>query len=201
MDYNQIYKNQAVWGSEPNGLLLKIIDQINPGTCFLDLGCGQGRDSLFMLQHNFQVTAVDKSSTGLKSIVDFIELNQLPLAKIKLLCQDIANFDIENNKYTVINIFNSLQFLLKSDALRLIKKSQSALLKTGYIVISGFTVDDLFFKEAINKNRCFFESQELKKLFSNFKIVFYKEENILDKGHVGDLQPHQHGLVKIIAQK
>lgn len=51
MNYNKIYKNNSnVWGSKPNELLQKIYSQVDAGSEFLDLGCGQGRDSLFMFK-------------------------------------------------------------------------------------------------------------------------------------------------------
>ena len=46
MRYNQIYKNNNVWGSQPNELLQKIYNQLKASSYFLDLGCGLGRHSI-----------------------------------------------------------------------------------------------------------------------------------------------------------
>lgn len=201
MKYNQIYKNNNVWGNKPNELLQKIYKQLSTDLEFLDLGCGQGRDSLFMLQKGFKVTAIDNSQEDIKKIKEFIQTNSLPLSNINLFCKDIKSFNIKKNKYAIINIFNSLQFLPKKEAIKLIYKIKKTIKNKGYIIISGFTVSDPLYKKMNNGNRCFFKPQELKKLFSDFNIIFYEEKIILDKGHYGSSEPHRHGIVKMIAQK
>ncbi len=36
--------------------------RLDPGSEFLDLGCGQGRDSMFMAKQGFKVAAVDENN-------------------------------------------------------------------------------------------------------------------------------------------
>jgi len=86
-------------------------------------------------------------------------------------------------------------------ALELIDKMKTAIKNKGYVIISGFTIDDPLYKKRNNHTHCFFEPQELKKIFSDFNIIEYKEEIIKDKGHPGNPEPHTHGIVKMIAQK
>ncbi len=201
MSYDQLYKTKNVWGDKPNDLLFKIYNKVDVGSKFLDLGCGQGRDSLFMLRAGFQVTAVDNSLKGIENIKKEIAVDDLFENKLKLFCENIASFTIEENSYAIINIFNSLQFLLKTEAIELIYKSKKSLQKHGYIIISGFMINDSFYLKAGNEKRCFFKKQELKEIFSDFKIVFYEEKDILDKGHPGSPEPHIHSVAKLIAQK
>lgn len=202
MRYNKIYKNNNnVWGNKPNELLQKIYTKVSAGSKFLDLGCGQGRDSLFMLKRGFKVAAIDNSQEGIKKIKKSIKTNNLPLSNIDLSCENIETFNIKRNEYAIINIFNSLHFLAKKDALKLIEKVKKAVKSQGYIIISGFTVNDPFYKTTAVNCRCFFELQELKGIFSYFNIIFYDEKEILDKGHPGKPEPHKHNVVKMIARK
>lgn len=197
MKYNKIYNNN--WGDEPNKLLLKVVNLVKAKSEFLDLGCGQGRDSLFMLQKGFKVTAIDKSKKDIKIIKEFIQTNNLPISKIDLFCKDIKNFKIEKNKYTIINAFNSLHFLLKKDALKFIEEIKKNIKDDGYIIISCFKAGNPSYKET--NNTCYFESQELRKIFFDFDIIFYVEEEILGKGHAGHPKPHKHSIVRIIATR
>jgi tellurite methyltransferase len=197
MKYDQIYQTKNVWGTEPNNLLLKVYAKAEKGGHFLDLGCGQGRDSFFMLKNGFKVTAVDSLREAIKSIKDYILENNLSGQPIEIHCEDIRKFKIEKDKYSMINLYNVLQFLPKEDALTLLVEVKKKLKSKGYIMISGFKVDDFFCK----KHLCYFEPQELKNLFSDFFVYFYDEYIMDDKGHVGKPEPHRHSVVKMIAQK
>ncbi|MBU1870639.1 methyltransferase domain-containing protein [Patescibacteria group bacterium] len=201
MKYNQIYKNNNVWGNQPNELLHKIYYQLKLGMNFLDLGCGQGRDSLFMLQKGFNVDAIDNSQEGINKIKEVIHINNLSRVNINLFCSDIVNFNILKNKYDIINAFNSLQVLPKEKSLKIIAYIKNNIKRKGYIIISGFTMNDPFYKKTNNDKRCFFMPKELKNLFSDFEIIEYKEKNIKDNGHPGSTEPHQHGIVQLVAQK
>jgi len=201
MKYNQIYKNKNVWGEQPNELLQKIYRRLNTSTDFLDLGCGQGRDSLFMLKNGFRVDAVDNSQEGINKIKKFIKTNNLPVANINLFYSDVRNFNILKNKYDIINAFNSLQFLPKKEVQEMIENIKSNIKDKGYVIISGFTTYDPLYKKINNEKRCFFKPQELKNIFFDFHIIEYKEKIIEDKGHPGSPEPHQHGIVQLIAQK
>lgn len=201
MKYNQIYNHKNVFGDNPNHLLMKIDNKIKKGFYFLDLGCGQGRDSLFMLQKGCMVDAVDISSKGIADLEKTARINGLPIENLHLFCVDIKNFDIIYDKYDVVNIFNSLQFLLKEDALLLLNNLKSSLKIGSYVIISGFTTKDSSYKNSLNKDNCFFKSGELRDIFSGFNIFEYEEKLLDDIGHPGNISPHVHGVVYLLAQK
>ena len=54
----------ALWGVEPNRFLAEIVDGLEPGTA-LDLGCGQGRNSLWLASRGFTVTGLDLSPVAI----------------------------------------------------------------------------------------------------------------------------------------
>lgn len=201
MSYDQLYKDNIVWGNQPNELLTQVFAMISDDVQFLDLGCGQGRDVLFMLANGFKVTGVDKSQEGIRQIKDLAKTKGMPIANLNLICEDIADFNIEENKFDIINAYNSLQFLPKDYALLVLESIKSNLKKSGYIIISAFTIDDPSYKKVGNTNHCFFGQGELREIFSDFNIIMYEEKILNDSGHPGSPNPHIHGVVKIIAQK
>ncbi len=186
---------------QPNKLLQMVIPRLNPGGEFLDLGCGRGTDSIFMAENGFQVTAVDNSAEVINDFQKRLTENELLKNKIKLSCQNVGSFEIEKDKYQIINAFNSLQFLDKDIGLELIKRIKDNLPIGGFVVLSGFTTDDALYQNPLNKNRCFFKPEELKSLFSDFEIIFYVERIINDQGHPGYEEPHQHRVVRLVAKK
>ncbi|MFC8228932.1 class I SAM-dependent methyltransferase [Streptomyces sp. NPDC057287] len=67
--YRTVYENGAqLWESaEPNASLLQMIQE-QPGIFsgrIIDLGCGEGRDSLYLLSQGYDVTSVDVSHSAL----------------------------------------------------------------------------------------------------------------------------------------
>jgi len=112
----------------------------------------------------------------------------------------MLNFKIEKNKYDVILLNNSIQFVERNNALKFIKKLQQNIKYNGFIIISAFTEDDPTTKN-VNLKNIRFKKQELLSLFKNFRIYYYFENIINDKPHIGANFNHKHGIVKIIAQK
>lgn len=198
MKYDKIYKNNNnVWGSEPNKLLQKIYNQANAGSEFLDLGCGQGKEAFFLAKKGFNVTAVDSSKVAIKQIKEKAEKNKLP---IRAICRNATNYKIKNSKYDIIAAMNVLQFLEKEEVMNLIKNIKTGLKNNGLIVLSAFTTKDAS-RQSKKKLRYYFKSEEMKRYFKDFKILYYSEKIISDSGHPSMPWPHQHGIVEMIAQK
>ena len=55
----------AVWGGEPNRFVVEVATDIEPGTA-LDLGCGQGRNALWLASLGFDVTGLDLSPVAVE---------------------------------------------------------------------------------------------------------------------------------------
>ncbi len=197
----QVYQqNKNTREETPSKILQLALKNVKQGSSFLDLGCGQGRDALFMAKQGFWVTAVDSSKMVIRQIQEIAGQNNLK--NIEVIHNDVLDFNIKDNKYNIINCNNVLQFLSKDKALALIKDIQEKVKADGFIILSSFTTDDPSYKFSKEKRLpTYFKPQEILRLFQNFKVIYYLEDIILDKGHIGKPEPHQHGVVKIIAQK
>jgi tellurite methyltransferase len=55
-----------VWGTEATPLAIELADRVAPGSRVLDLGCGEGRDSVFFALRGLDVTGVEASAAGLQ---------------------------------------------------------------------------------------------------------------------------------------
>lgn len=197
--YNKIYSSFDASGKiNPSQILNLIWKNFLPDNKILDLGCGQGSDSLFLIKQGFSVTAIDSSSVAinqLKAKKDEIKLNNL-----ELICGDIKDYNIEKDKYQVIICRNVLNFFNKEETLEILNDLQNNIQKDGYIIIEAFTKNDPSFTSK-NKFNSYFNEQELLNFFVGYKILYYLENIILDPGHPGFPNPHKHGVVRIIAQK
>ena len=199
MTYDQIYKNhENAWSKEPDELIKFALTKFMPGASFLDLGCGQGRDALFMARNNFKVTAVDASEVAINQLNKTIKNDGLK--NLEAITADIRNFQIKKNKYDIIYGGNVLQFLKKTEAVKMIKNIKENITPDGFVILASFTTDDPRYDKS-NENRAFFEPQEMLSFFKNFKIIHYFENVVIDQGHASSPAPHRHGVVRIIAQK
>ena len=198
---------------EPFYLLKKFIPKIADGNA-LDIGAGNGHNSFFMTNKQFRVIAIDTDEEKIKLLKKTAKKSNL---KINVLKKDVRNFDFSKKIFNIILAVQSLNFIKRSDFIKVISKIKEAVVENGIIIISMFTKEDASFvqfkkfSEEIEKNtffnkksknlRFFLEKNELKKLFKDFEILFYEEKIIKDAPHDEMVAPHKHGIVQIVAKK
>lgn len=119
-NYNEIYStSNTLDGIKSSQMLSLVWKNFLSNSKILDLGCGQGIDSLFLSKNGFSVTAVDSSDVAINQIK--IKKDEFKLDNLELICGDINDFNIEKNKYQVIICRNVLNFLDKDKSLKILK--------------------------------------------------------------------------------
>ncbi|MBD3282022.1 MAG: methyltransferase domain-containing protein [Candidatus Portnoybacteria bacterium] len=199
------------WGLLPNPVLSKFINIIPKGKA-LDVGAGEGRNSLFLARSGFEVDAIDKLSEGLKKCEKIAKDNNLLINTQKC---DIKDFKFAKEKYSIVLGINVLDFLKKSEIEAIIKKMKESLIKEGFILLSVFSIKDPMYKaikerklKEVEKNtfflpkykiyRHFFTKKEIKEILSDFKTIYLKEKRVKDTGHG---EPHFHNIIQLLAKR
>lgn len=149
---------------EPSQLLKRWISSLPSGKA-LDVGCGAGRNSLFLSEHGYLVDAVDFSEEALKIAKNRAEENNL---EVNWIQKDIMEYEFPNEVYDVIII----SFFHPLDKLGEIKNS---LKKGGYFLYQHHinTKDDI--DRGPKKSKFRYNPNELLKKFRNFQILEYRE--------------------------
>jgi len=110
--YDKYYKDENYFGGSYKELLAFFTSYSPKGT-ILDLGCGQGRDSIELAKLGYKVTGVDISSVGINQMID-------TAMKLKLdiigLVNDIYTFD-SINKYDTV-LLDSIFHFYKNDVVK-----------------------------------------------------------------------------------
>jgi trans-aconitate methyltransferase len=107
-DYNKYYLSEHLFG-EPYPELVDFFKARKVGSV-LDLGCGQGRDALFLANLGFDVTGVDNSKLGISQMLK--EATKLGL-KLEGIVADIYEWEM----YSTFNyiVLDSMFHFLKKD--------------------------------------------------------------------------------------
>jgi SAM-dependent methyltransferase len=150
----------------------KLIEARNLKT-LLDLGCDDGRDSIYFSNKGLQVTAVDFSES---------EINKLKSqnAKINCLLADIRNIKFLENSFDVIYAHLSLHYFDDETTSKIFDNLYKILKKGGLFLVKCKSTDDPLFGqgEKVGENmykkghvRRFFTKEYMTEKLKNFKII------------------------------
>ena len=84
----------------PHDNIKRFVEIENKRGNAIDLGCGAGRDTIFLIKNGWNVTAIDREDT--KSIIES-KLNTEELKKFRFICQDFENINIDKTDLVVSN--------------------------------------------------------------------------------------------------
>ena len=178
----------------PSPLLEHFYNQAPKGAA-LDIGFGKGNDSIFLADKEFQVTAIDTKKDNIDDLVRVAKEKNLHISAELI---DVRKFEFRPDTYEIITAMNSLFFLNGNEFKTIIENIKKSLKPGGIAIISSFTVNDSLFEKlerTANKidtqtfqddtgNSWFFlKEDELKNMFFDFEVLFYKEILAQDSGH------------------
>ncbi len=132
----------------------------------LDIGFGNGNDTLFLATHGYKVDAIEPYSFKVRELQE--KIRNLPINIIK---SDIQDFVIKKDIYSVIIANNILPFISdKSKVEELINSLVQSLISGGKIYITLFgPKDDWYGKQ----NMSFFEFEEALAIFEELNLKAY----------------------------
>lgn len=180
--------------SKPNFLIKKLINNVEiKQKNAVDLGCGAGRDTLYLIKNGFKVLAIDKEDT---SKIISKKLNSEELKRFKFKCQAFEDVEIKENNLLVANF--SIPFCNKNYFKSFWNKIGNSILENGYFVGNFLGVNDSWTKT--KKDMVFLTKEEVLDLFkNNFEIIFFKEVEKDEKTVLGVMK-HWH-IYNVIAKK
>jgi 2-polyprenyl-3-methyl-5-hydroxy-6-metoxy-1,4-benzoquinol methylase len=175
------------FSKQPNALLVEVIKNRKPGTA-LDVGMGQGRNSLYLASKGWTVTGIDIADEAIAVAKHEAEKQKL---SINAVLSSREDFDFGTERWDLVTYI--YEGCLDADVLAKIKKS---------LKHKGIIVFEFFHREAgVKLGRPTFgcETNTIKQLFTDvggFKITRYEEaEGIADFGLT------KCKLVKLVAVK
>lgn len=117
-DYERIYRESAHALGAPSEQFVDFFRSFEkPNARVLDIGCGQGRDALFIARLGHHVTAVDLASAGIRQLCEDAAKEDLDIQAIVADIRDV----VPTRHYDVIVIDRTLHMLPRNDQLTVLR--------------------------------------------------------------------------------
>lgn len=184
------YKNTA--DAKSNYNVKKFIElNVEPGNA-IELGCGAGRDTVFLIKNGWNVLAIDREDVESRIVA---KLEAEKLKQFQFLKQKFEDIELEKNNLVVANF--SLAFCNKNNFKKLWSKIDDSILKDGYFVGNFFGENDEW--KITKKEMTFLSKKQVIELFRNFEII---EINEIEKEGLTGLGEMKHwNVFNVIAKK
>lgn len=194
--YDERYQGEEYyWGLNPNHLCYELMKLKPPTKPYrvLEIGCGEGKDAVFLARCGYRVTAFDESQAGIDKALLLAEKNGVQVHFFKANALD---YQIEG-KYDIIYSSGFFDYLTDN-----VKEEFTAMLKEhtvdgGLNVINAF-VDKPFMKKKEGQQRTPWRSGELFTCYYDW--LFHKCDEVIFDCNSGGV-PHQHCMDVLIAEK
>lgn len=190
--WNEYYKQTI--SEFPSKILAKYfdlgLDSNNENKIAIDLGCGVGNDTVYLLKKDYKVTAVDKES----SVIDLIRSRVSDTSKLDFIIDNFENIKLNKANLIVSNL--SIYFCKPQYFDRFCHEITNNIIEGGYFVGNFLGKEDEW---STDSNRTFIDKEELYSIFKDFEIVFFKEKKFNKKTAKGRMK-FWH-IYQIIARK
>lgn len=195
---NEYEKQEYYWGLQQSVLAEQIVNLMgsqSAGKRLLDIGSGEGRDSIYFAKGGFLVDALEISLPGIEKTKRYSQLNGLSISTIHA---NMIGYELTDD-YDVIYSMGALQFLPVDQRLKHFERYKE------HTQVGGLNAHLVFVEKPFiplapdwEKNEFFYRSGDLAGYYHDWEIICY-DEQIIDcmSANIS----HQHAVSSIIARK
>lgn len=197
--YEKFYEGEDYyWGMEPADFLDEIIAKTaNRGKRMkvLDIGCGEGKDAVYMAQKGYDVTAFDVTESGIRK-TKFLATQRG--VEINAFIADINTFEIHDH-FDIIYSTGTIQYLQDKNIDAFFEKIKAMTSANGYNYFNVF-VEKPFLElpQDWDKEETMWKTGDLFKHYSDWRI--HKIDEVIFEDTSGGSK-HFHCMDTILAEK
>ena len=158
----------------------------------IDIGCGAGNDSVYLLKNGWSVISIDKENVE-ERISKRMSLKELK--RFRFQKQDLENMKLEETDLIVANY--SLSFCYKQKFDEVWKNIKKNICIDGYFVGNFFGINDSW--NRAESNMTFFKKEQVLDLFDEFDVIKFNEIEKDGLTGLGNMK-HWH-IFNVIAKK
>jgi tellurite methyltransferase len=158
------------------------------------VGCGEGRNSIFLAEKGFQVDAIDISEAGIAKAKRIAETQGV---NVNFRCCDLTEFVFEK-EYDVILSHGVLHLCEKAERNDSIEQAKAHTTNGGYNVIGIFTDRCPASPDIASFTKSLFYVGELPERYADWDLIHHLEK-IFEDEHPG-VPRHTHAYERIVAR-
>lgn len=125
-------EREQTWSGRPNAALVDVVESMPPGRV-LDLGSGEGGDSIWLALQGWVVTAVDVSATALSRARSAAEAAGVETDRIDWIEQDLATWTPQGEYDLVSGCF--LQSPLEFPRYEVLRRMAEQVVRGGHLLV------------------------------------------------------------------
>ena len=197
-NYEKWYEgDDYYWGLEPGKFLDELIRLCPPsvGKTVLDIGCGEGKDAVYMAEKGYDVTAFDLTENGIRKTKALAENRNVA---IDAYVDDINSFETEK-RFDIIYSTGTVQYLFEENKKAFFEKIRQITKPDGIVFINVF-VEKPFLElpPDWDKEEKMWRSGELFTYFADWKTE--RIDEVIFEDRSGGV-PHFHCMDTIVCRK
>lgn len=196
--YEKLYECDGYyWGTEPADFLDQIAALRSPGKeiTVLDIGCGEGKDAVYMASKGYSVTAFDITNSGVN------KTKRLAMERgvsVIAFVDDINTFEIDQ-QFDIIYSTGTIQYLADDQKRAFFEKINQMTKPHGLHYFNVFVGKPfLALPPDWDREEKMWKTGELFSYYSDWKI--HSIDEIIFEDHSNG-QPHYHCMDMILAEK
>lgn len=196
---NRYKEEEYAYGKEPNDFFKNTISKLNISGKLLLPAEGEGRNAVYAAKKGFEVTAFDISKEGkLKAE----KLAQKENVEIEYLVGQLQQLHFKKNSFDLLGLiyahFQKNKNKLNRELAELVKPN-------GYIILEGFSVDNIAYREKNPKVGgptdidLLYTKEEITDTFNNFEIILLEQKEV--KLNEGNYHNGMANVIRFIGKK
>jgi len=185
-DFYKRTKDHPHWS-----LLEKAVTLLGHKGYALDLGCGAGRDTRYLLAQGWYITAVDSDPNAIAIV------SELAQERLRVIQSSFEDFVYEHEVYDVVSCQFSLPFNTRASFTNLFTRIKQSIKPGGIFTGQFFGIHDEW--NTPERNMTFLPREQVDELLSDMTVREFSEEDKIGPTASGTLK-HWH-VFHVIAQK
>jgi len=184
--------DRFIWGTRASNLARALTTLLGGPARVLDLGCGEGRDSVFLAEQGHDVIGLELSLEGLRKAA---RLAADRGTRVGWVCAAMPDLPVRG-PFGLVYSCGSIHYVARRDRLRLFERLRALTARGGYHAHVVFT-DRRVYREK-NEVVHYFAPDELRETYRGWAILRH-DEGLISCGQDGT--PHVHSVETVVARR